>query len=492
MKDNSFEKQIADKLNRMEVRVPDSLLESVFEARAARRKKSGMYGKIFLAASVAVLSILAVALYIGRSGQEAAPESGHLTAQAPENIEKAGNNVLSEIPESNQTADAEHRDQSSGLASSAAQSTTGSSARKALPFSERQDNKRQTTKVKDKHPAAFEAALANTKQSLKSAGSAKTYGLVNSPDDYFNLASTDRPELAYEEHKGNSHLFVYRTSESLANSDNLLIFCKPAVMKPFEMVYGFEAFSPVAAKSMAYRSLSAGKKPLFLDFMYMPAWNTHGSSGGGESAGVMDGISVSSYNAQFGIRLSVPVKQAFSVFGGLNYRAQANRYRGDIVSYKDETRVDKHVSYINDPVKGVIQVVRYDTVNYTAQNVNEVNYTNTYTMIQLPLGISYNLGYGRYDFACHGSVLLNAFVRSNGQALETQSGSSRAFSSSRPFYGIGGGFGLMAAAKLTPRFRLIAEPGFQFYGINSRKAGNNMSERALSGGISLGLRYTVF
>lgn len=494
MKDNSFEKQIAEKLNRMEVRVPDSLLESVFEARAARRKKSGMYGKLILAVSVAVLSLVAVAVYMGRSGNGSAPQSGNTAALANGQGEQTDNAALSAAPDAGETLAAEQAEQqleAPGKGASGINAAAESAAEKALtPLAVFKGNKTRTTKRKDN--SAFKTALSGVSQNRKQSESYGFAGILSSPDDYFNLASSSRPELAYEEHNGNSHLFVYKTAVSSESSDKPLIFCRPTGMKPFEMVYGFEAFSPVAAKAKAYRSRTASKKPLFLDLLYMPAWNTHASADGGEYAAIIDGISASSYNTQFGIRLSVPLKQAFSVFGGVNYRAQSNRFKGDITYYSDETRVDKHVSYINDPVKGVVQVVRYDTVNFTSQNVRELNFTNTYTLIQLPLGVSYNFGYGRFDFACHGSVLMNAFVRSSGQALDAGSGDSKAFSSSRPFYGIGGGLGFMAAARISSRFRLIAEPGLQFYGINSRKAGNNISEKALSGGLSLGLRYTVF
>jgi hypothetical protein len=84
------------------------------------------------------------------------------------------------------------------------------------------------------------------------------------------------------------------------------------------------------------------------------------------------------------------------------------------------------------------------------------------------------------------------FRSSQGQAMEPSEHRTKNFNSNKTFYGIGAGMGIMAALPLSSRIKFIAEPGLQYFGINSIKVGNNIRERSIAPGLMLGLRYTLF
>lgn len=492
MKDNSFEKQIAEKLNRMEVRVPDSLLDSIMEKRAARQKKFTGFGALVTVVSVAVLGLIGITLYM----QEFSSDDNKSSGALQENVSTPEGGSQN----SSEQADNNGSDNSGEAQNALAQADQSENAKDAVTPKRtfRRSGRMQSDAVTASAigESASRIRLAkNRTSSIRTAQPTKAQLAAIAgftADDYFNTASTLRPEIAFEQHKGNSHLYVYEAFAGDPGMSTLMLFSRPARMNRFLRSYTFEALSPVSAKSKTQSTKNIGKRPVFVDVLFMPAWNMHSSASGNEIARISDGLSVASFNNQFGFRISVPLQNAFSVFGGVNYKAQSNRYKGEIQYSENETRIDKHVSYINDPVKGVIQVVRYDTVQYMADRTQHVDHKNTYTLLQLPVGVSYNFGYKGIDFAVHGSALFNAFIQSSGQALHIETHSTTAFSSSKPFFGLGAGIGFMAAARLTPRFRLIAEPGFQYYGIHSTRAGNTIGEKALNASFSVGLRYTVF
>ena len=171
---------------------------------------------------------------------------------------------------------------------------------------------------------------------------------------------------------------------------------------------------------------------------------------------------------------------------------QSNLYRGTVMHGEPATQINKIVSYINDPIKGPVMITTFDTVNYTAMKGAGYDFRNTYKLFQLPLGASYCFGYHKFDFSINASALINVFTSSTGRIMNVHAGSSEAYTSSSKYAGIGSGLSFMAAYPVTPKFKLILEPGLQYFNIRATKAGNNINEGVFNEQLSLGLRYILF
>ena len=94
-------------------------------------------------------------------------------------------------------------------------------------------------------------------------------------------------------------------------------------------------------------------------------------------------LSKSSLNQSFGLRVSIPIKAKWNVYAGLNYREQSNQYKGLLLYKKEQTQINQQIKYINDPIKGVVKIVTYDTVKFQASNSQNVNFKNQYKIFNI-------------------------------------------------------------------------------------------------------------
>ena len=119
-------------------------------------------------------------------------------------------------------------------------------------------------------------------------------------------------------------------------------------------------------------------------------------------------------------------------------------------------------------------------------------FANRYTLMQIPIGLSYNIGFDKMDIGIHGSALMNITGKAHGMNPDFNLEKMQGFSSNQKQIGIGASVSLMVAYKLTNKIKIIAEPGLQFYQLGGKKIGNAMNENILNKGLSIGLRYTLF
>ena len=175
MMDKSFEKQIADKLNRMEVQPSDGLLDSIFEKRAARPKRFAGIGFSGLALAVLLVSAgVASWLFWDNSGtqtkQQAIGENNLpqslAEARKPADVQPAADGeVLAGQKDKNQKAYA-----GSGNSRAAAENKSGQIA---------------GTRVKRQVSASAVAVQAPVSQS----------NAIN-PQQYFDLSASGRPFIS--------------------------------------------------------------------------------------------------------------------------------------------------------------------------------------------------------------------------------------------------------------------------------------------------------
>lgn len=486
MMNNEFEKRISDKLNHMEVQPSEGLLDAIFEKRAARPRPFVGLIKLFSVAAAVTVLVTSVYMFSGKK------DGAQSVASAPEQVQPA---APIHAEHNNKSADTRTEDRHSQAPAANVAESGSRSESHAAP---RQRVARQAGHSGRGRSFARQTEANSTPARLVSnEEEAQDQGYMG--DDvysrYFNISSSNRPSIAREEHKGNSHLYVYRTAnDKLVN--------EVTEMNTFASLPGreFTGFRPASGSFdnslYAYRSIDkkALKKhiPLYIDAMYGSMLTSHRAL---DNAGIRkyaNSISVSSYNSQFGVRVSMPVGHNINVFSGIFMQNQSNLYRGAVVHGEPATQVNKTVSYINDPIKGPVMITSYDTVNYTAMRSSGYDFRNTYKLFQLPVGASYCFGYRKFDFSVNASALINLFTSSTGRVMNVHAGNSEAYQSTAKYAGIGSGLSFMAAYPVTPRFKLILEPGLQYFKVQATRAGNNMNESVLNKQLSIGLRYTLF
>lgn len=488
MMNNEFEKRISDKLNHIEVQPSEGLLDAIFEKRAARPRPFVGLIKLFSAAAAVTVLVTSVYMFSGKN------DDAQGIAKAPEQMGPASS---IQAGHSNKPVDmtgartVDH--QSKASAAPVNQS-------KSRPENNAANNHRQNVRAGSNYRhVARQAENAALPARLVSYEEEVQQDQVFEGDDvytrYFNIASSNRPSIASEEHKGNSHLYVYHSANEKRVNEVM-------EMNTFVSLPGreFSRFKPASSSFdnaiYAYRPIDKDalkkRKPIYMDAMFGSILTSHRALDNGDIRKYANSISVASYNSQFGVRVSMPVGHNINVFSGIFMQNQSNLYRGTVAHGEPATQINKTVSYINDPIKGPVMITTYDTVNYTAMRNSGYDFRNTYKLFQLPVGASYCFGYHKFDFSVNASALINVFTSSTGRLMNVHAGSSETYTSTSKYASIGSGLSFMAAYPVTSRFKVILEPGLQYFKIQATKAGNNMNEGIFNKQLSIGLRYTLF
>lgn|GEM_PF-6121073 len=468
--DKSFEKQIADKLNRMEVQPSDGLLDSIFEKRAARPKRFAGIGFSGLVLAVLLVTAGLASWYLLDNSGVNTERPGARLADAPKPLAEVGKPAEAfSAPEPD--ANAMHME---------------ISPKAKAPIVHKTKSEKSKSRISHIQEAKQAPAIA------LAAGTAVSGSNTPNLQQYFDINASGRPLIETERHKGNSHLYVYQSASNDRIDGAAVVHSRISRIGSLPTA---EQTDNVQLSMLPLRKLTrpaVSKRPVFVDLMFMPSLNYSGTAGNSDLKQVSNAISKTSYNDQYGVRVSMPVNKQISVFTGLFVRRQSNHYKGDLHYETELSRIDQTIRFINDPSGNVIKVVTYDTVLYKAGQTQHVDYRNSFSMFQLPLGMSYNFGYKKFDFAIHGSALINMFRNSSGHTLNLSEHNTGSFESARTFMGLGAGMSFMSAFRISPKFRFILEPGIQYFGINAIKAGSNIRERSLSPQMSVGIRYTVF
>ena len=71
----------------------------------------------------------------------------------------------------------------------------------------------------------------------------------------------------------------------------------------------------------------------------------------------------------------------------IGYMDQISHYRGDLPYSEAFTNITTKVTFINDPIKGVIRVETKDTVSGIAAKTKALDFRNTYSLFRLPIGL---------------------------------------------------------------------------------------------------------
>jgi hypothetical protein len=466
--ENSFEKRIADKLKNTEVQPSENLLDSIFEKRAAKPKRFAVYP--FAGVVLGIVLIVSLGFWYWGKGSKSTSISSNvvLERESPKSQAQETNKPEQIIAETNATKE--------------------DVSQKTVPMLKpKKRNAESSVKASSSSNRGQEIVVKRDNNIAKT-----TVNNAGIDNQYFNVGKGERPLIQKSEHQGNSHLYVYETigDDALVNRD--FLFSRVVRLSKMSINKNIETIEMVDNKPVKRNGHSKNKRPIYLDFMFNPSVNMMLLSGDNSLVEAGKAVSKASLNQGFGFRISIPVSSKWNVFTGLNYREQSNLYKGQLDYNAEHTQINQHIKYINDPIKGVVKIVTYDTVNSQVTNSQNVNFKNQYKIFQLPLGLSYNFGYKKFDFSINGSALFNYIKSSQGQNINLDQHIVLPYSSSKGTLGFGAGLSVMGAYKLSNRIRLIAEPGFQYFGLKSNHFGNKIDEKVLSPQLSLGIRYTLF
>lgn len=490
MMNHNFEKKISDKLNQFEIEPSEGLLDSIFEKRAASKKGIVKFPFKMLAGVLGIATIISVAYYFNKEDK-----NNTLSSEIAINT-NAANNVA--------TLNAKEESSPSSI---------------STPINDLKKDNTKLSIVKDKNSNqnlnkfnVFRNVSKNVKNNISTTQNASksndfnkinnlkrenkttqtiNYSSENIAERYFNILNKNRPTISLEEHKGKSHLYIYETvSEVEMENKNV-----------FGLVnYGFKKFNINTNTNTNFENIDyvsnlkliKNRKPIFLDIFTAPSITVFNAKDESDINKYYNQLNTRNYNQLYGFRVTVPVANKISVFSGLNYTEQNSRYKGAITSISNVTTINTRTEYINDPILGTISRNYQDTTYTTVSNTNNYNFTNRYQIFQLPLGLSYNFGFRKFDFAPHIATLFNLYTSSNGKNIDFKTNNTHNFTSNKKQLGIGASISFMTAYRITNKFKFIIEPGVQWYKIKANNTSNKMSENRLNNQLTIGLRYTIF
>ncbi len=492
MTNNKFEKQIQDKLNQYEIEPSENLFDTILEKRAARSKSFFRFSYTKL--GIAMLSVLAIAAII------------ILNQPAGDSVSADANSTIAQSPEVKDTKESMLLENSNGTDGQKPSATkpihkendAKSSLSKAKPVNTLSGSSLKDKKIRNNNMNASKLALpakfvdVTHKQSIAKPSSKSTPTFHDNGDQiaerYFNVDATNRPLIASQIHQGKSHLYIYHTEneEMIASKDLSYL-----VMKPLSIpVRNFESEQ---ISQIAYHPSDNSfhkKKPIFIDILWMSMLTVHNANGNKAFEADYKTLNRSNYNQSFNARVSFPVSERINIYTGFAICNINTQYTGSIANHSGKVHYETSVHYINDPITGKPTAIQQtDTVQ---NGPMAYNFRNSYKIMQLPIGLSYNMGYKKFDFAIHGGALLNVLSNAKGTNANFELEQTSRFNSNKKSISLGASLSFMAAYKLNNKLRLIVEPGFQMYKINAQKNGNLMNETIFNNALSIGLRYTLF
>lgn len=485
---NSFEKQIKDKVNGAEVSPSEGLLDSIFEKRAAKARPVSVIGKAGWILAAAVLVVTAgVLFYQGHKGQSTNSE---IAVNSPEN-QPADAPQVRENPAIAGTSDPD-RGTKPAVADNPAKANGNAGSdriRSRVASQSENSGKGQVAVASDRRPET----LTNYHSNLPKNGHNQIgYNADIDPNAYFNVDALNRPVIDREKHKGNSHMYVYQSVDPRLIEDAGVSNASLVSVRPFKSEFESPEMTDYKLFALSSRNNPGNKKPLFIDLIYAPGMSFFHATDGRQSSESYNQVNSNGMMSQYGLRISHPVYRNISVFTGLYQVNQSTRYKGELPYELNEQQINQHITYINDPLKGVVKVVTNDTQTVRNSYKLKVDYNNQYSLFRLPLGLSYNFGLGRFDFAVNAAMDLNYLSSAKGSYFNPETRQLTMFSLANRSVNIGSTLSFLSAYKLSNKFRLIVEPGMHYMSLKGKNTGHVVNERILNFNMGLGLRYTLF
>lgn len=201
------------------------------------------------------------------------------------------------------------------------------------------------------------------------------------------------------------------------------------------------------------------------------------------------------WHVGFGVRLSTQWTSGISLRGGLQIAQSQIR-----VDYRDETERQTTVNVSIDTLvddNGNTTVV-WDTISIIETGVEDRQFHNTFTQIDIPLTVGYTFFGPRYDVEVNAGVMFNVLFQRSGRVFGPEEdqfyelGRTGAPPGTQPYSSDLGVSVITSVAlnyRLSPQFSVFVEPQLRYFLDPVSPGGYALQENWFMGSLMLGGRY---
>jgi len=461
MKNDLFEKQISEKLNQFQVSPSRDLFDDIMKARTPQAKKAFW-------STWRVLSVFLIAVTVSVTIYQLLPTQNDEMAFSEKSFVSDKENQASaqESKVSNSTSEQGNKNEMLG----------------AMSKKQNRNNVKSTFKSSSK-----EIAKANISEN----NNEKTLFDGDVFESYFNANSKNRPTIDYEKHDGNSHLYAFVT-ESEKDIDKVMVnHMKNKLFVRFSNHFP-ELYLNKIEQQKVEKANRVSQKPFYIDVFQLSSLSKPGISNSQFQLHNMGVLATNSVSFGWGVNAELPTKGKWSVFSGVHSFSLNNQYKGQLNYSVNEEKITKTTRYINDPIKGVIAIESFDTSMVSVAKNKNIELQNSYQLIQIPLGMSYNFGYKSFEFSLNAAAMLNWSRKQSFQSVNWQNDQISKMESSNNLFGLGLNTGLKVYYPLSNHFKVFVMPGVQSYNMSGVKSSYSHNESVFAKQVQVGIRYSVF
>jgi hypothetical protein len=461
MKNDLFEKQISEKLNQCQVSPSRDLFDDIMKARTPQVKKAFW-------STWRVLSAFLIAATVSVAVYQLLPSKSDEMAFSEKMIDSKLENesTVQENKEPISSSDPNSKNEMLG----------------AMSKKQNRNSVKSTFKSSSKEIAKANISENNTANTLFDG---------DVFESYFNANAKNRPVIDYEKHDGNSHLYAFVT-ENEKDIDKVMV----NHMKNKLFVRFINRFPELYLNKIEQQKVEKAnrvtQKPFYIDVFQLSSLSKPVISNSQFQLHNMGVLAINSASFGWGVNAELPIKGKWSVFSGVHSFSLNNQYKGQLNYSANEEKITKITRFINDPIKGVVAIESFDTSLVSVAKSRNIELQNSYQLIQIPLGMSYNFGYKSFEFSLNASAMLNWSREQSFQSVNWQNDQVSKMESSNNLFGLGLNAGLKVYYPLSNRFKVFVMPGVQSYSMNGVKSSYSHNESVLAKQVQVGIRYSVF
>lgn len=461
MKNDLFEKRISEKLDQFQVAPSRDLFDDIMKARTPQAKKAFW-------STWRVLSAFLIAVTVSVIIYQLLPTQNDEMAFSEKLIDSNLENepTVQENKVSNSSSEPENKNEMLG----------------AMSKKQNRNSVKSTFKSSSKEIAKANISENNAANSLFDG---------NVFESYFNANSKNRPVIDYEKHDGNSHLYAFVT-ESEKDIDKVMVnHMKNKLFVRFANHFPELYLNKIEQQNIE-KATRVTKKPFYIDVFQLTSFSKPMISNSQIQLHNMGLLAINSSSFGWGVNVELPIKGKWSAFSGVHGFSLNNRYKGQVEYSVNEEKITKTTRYINDPIKGVIAIESFDTSVISVAKNKNIELQNSYQLIQIPLGMSYNFGYKSFEFSLNASAMLNWSRKQSFQSVNWQNDQISKMESSNNLFGLGLNAGLKVYYPLSNHFKVFVMPGVQSYNMSGVKSSYSHNESVFAKQVQVGIRYSVF
>ncbi len=497
MKNFNFEKQISEKLENAQEQPSSDLFNSIMQKRNQKTKPSiPVFYKYGALALIGLLSVTTLYFYSNNESK--------IAQNNVNQTEYADDNQNSDLLDENQPNDnnvnklnnisvkksTNKQVETREIEQNVRENKTVNNTSFITKTESVEINNNPKIDIKNSESVNINNSFKNDKL-VKTIISSSNFENNNPFENYFNPESTNRPVIEKYESKGSSHLYVYNTFGEFEIDQATINFLSNIKLKKVKTNHApSEDLSKLNTK---YRNFAVkNRRPIYIDLMVTPMFTYHKIIAGTNTAKFYKNFEKITPNYFVEGRITIPIKHDFTFYTGISYGKLNTLYSGRFTEKEKVTENVERVIFINDPITGQSREERFiEQIEVDKYTTYQNNFRNVAILNQIPLGLGYNFGYKKFDFAANGGMVLNLLHSSNGTDLKYMNENSFKFNGSKTTYDFGYSFGAMAAYNVSRKIKYFIEPSLSSFNLNNSNYGSLYQQKITNLGLKLGIRYNL-